>query len=172
MTMAQIPTASPAYNLQDDDTEEIDYCVELTTDVKKCYSLGRTVKWLASVDLFFATIYAFFNYYFLIPMTLIAFGYIGAKKYKITYTVIYLIYTIIINISRLYVFYKYYYSLDVDNRASEMFDFIIVISCFIIGLWISRIIYRFSYLLKKLTSDELEFLRQLTNYHDYTIILW
>ena len=173
MTMAEIPTAPPAYNLHDDDQEEmIGQTEEITTDMKKCYSLSRTVKYLATIDLFFATMYALFNYYFLIPMMLIGFGYIGAKEYKITYTITYLIYTILINIFRLYVFYKYYYSLDSDGRADESFDFIIVLLCFVIGIWIARIIYRFASLLKKLTSDELEFLRQLSNYRNYAVILW
>jgi len=173
MTMAEIPTAPPAYNLHGNDPEEtIGQTEEITIYMKKCYSLSRTVKYLATIDLFFATMYAFFNYYFLIPMILIAFGYIGAKEYKITYTVTYLIYMILINIFRLYVFYKYYYSLDSDGRAHESFDFILVMVCFVIGLWITRIIYRFVSLLKKLSSEELEFLRQLSNNRNYAVILW
>ena len=72
MTMAEIPTAPPAYNLHDDDPEEeIGQTEEITTDMKKCYSLSRTVKYLATIDLFFATMYAFFNYYFFAFYTII-----------------------------------------------------------------------------------------------------
>ena len=96
--MAEIPTAPLAYNLHifidDVPQEEIGQTEEISADMKKCYSLSRTVKYLATIDFFFAAMYAFFNYYFLIPMMLIYFGYIGAKEYKITYTITYLIYTI------------------------------------------------------------------------------
>ena len=68
MTIAQIPTAPPAYDLHDEDIIEcqvIDTADNVSQNIKKCYSLSRSVKALATIDLFFSAFYALFNYYIL-----------------------------------------------------------------------------------------------------------
>jgi len=174
MTMAEIPTAPLAsYNLQDDEsTEIIDHAEEITTDMKQCYSLSQTVKALALVDLFFAIMYAINNAYFFIPIIIIIVGYVGAKRYNLNYIGLYLIYTFIINVARIYFVFYIYYHLTPDKKSDDMFNFITSLMCTLIGIWLLHMIWKLHYLIRKLTSDELEFLQQLSNYSNYTVILW
>ena len=174
MTMAQLPTASPAYNIHNEepDHDDIGIASEVSTDMRNCYSLSKTVKYLALIDFLFSLLYGFYNTYFLIPLIFIGFGYLGAKEYNRQYTAVYLLYTICINIFRSSVFFYAYWKLSPEQKSQNMFDFIIILSCLVIGLWIARIIYRFSYSILQLTQEELFFLRNLGNVRNVRIILW
>ena len=146
MTIAEIPIAPPAYDLHDEDIVDcqvIDTADNVSQNIKKCYSLSRSVKALATIDLFFSAFYALFNYYFFFPLICIAFGLKGSTTYNVTYTAIYLVYTFVINTARLSLFFYYYWGLPNEEKSDEMLNFVVVLLCSLIGLWITRIIHRF-----------------------------
>ena len=175
MTMAQIPTATPAYDLHNEDVVDcqvIDIADNVSGKMEKCYSLSKSVKALATIDLFFSAFYALFNYIFFFPLICIAFGLKGSTTYNLTYTAIYLVYTFLINTLRLSLFFYYYWGLPNEEKSNEMLNFVVVLLCSLIGLWITRIIHRFMCSIRALTSDELNCLRQLENYRNYATVYW
>ena len=88
MTIAQIPTA---YAVDDDETLE-SQITQVSDNVKNCYSLSHTVKWLACTDLIFSMLFAFGNLYFFIPLVFAYTGYIGSKTFNKRYTLTYFFY--------------------------------------------------------------------------------
>ena len=170
MTLSEIPTA---YAIEDEEigtsvqtTEEISY------NVKQCYSLSLTVKWLAWLDVIFSMLYAFGNIYFFIPLLMALTGVIGAKKFDKNYILCYFTYILLINILRFYLFLEFYLELTPDNRGTYSVYFILVILCVFIEFWIARIIYRFYNVMKALSDDDIIFLRLLNSMTDYNVILW
>ena len=159
MTLTDIPTAYAVDSdeiMVDENFDENLEAQEITTEMKKCYSLSITVKYFASIDFLFSLFFAVYNNYFFLPLLLISFGYYGAKDFNLASTIIYFLYTVCINIIRSVVFFDYYYHLNADERGDEMFNFVVLFFCFFIGLWISRIIYSFARLMSKLSEEELK----------------
>ena len=64
---------------------------EISHNMIECYSLGRTVKILCGINIFFNLFYSFYNPYFLIPAIVALTGYYGAKHYNACITLVYLI---------------------------------------------------------------------------------
>ena len=156
----EIPVAAVLYDLEEGDTFNIAY--ELSNKVKLGYQLARQMKWLILADLCAASLFAlhYFSFFFLIIF--IGFGYLGAKRYNLLYIWIYLIITALTNTMRMGIFFFYYY--QSKERETKMFPFIIVITCFIIELWIFKTSFFLIKVIKSLTIDELDILYELNNY--------
>ena len=164
MTIAQIPTASVV--------EDVELGItDIPRKVKICYSLSSTVKCLAYIDFIFSLIFAFGNMYFLIPVMMSVFGYLGAQHFNKTYTLIYFTYIFFINIIRLLLFINAYFTDPIDERTSYV-SFIFLSICTLLEFWISRVIYRFYYSMKDLTLEELYIVKNISDLSNYYTILW
>ncbi len=164
MTIAQIPTASVV--------EDVELGItDIPRKVQICYSLSATVKCLAYIDFIFSLLFAFANMYFLIPVMMSVFGYLGAQHFNKIYTLIYFTYIFFINIIRLLLFINAYFTDPIDERPSYV-SFIFLGICTLLEFWISRIIYRFYYSMKNLTLEELDFVKNLSHLSNYYTILW
>ena len=174
MTMAQIPLADEVENVEYLDEREIQNAeaVHISENMKKCYSLAQTVKWLAFIDFIFSMLYAFSDYYFLLPLCLTLLGIYGAKKYNKLYTILYLLYVFSINIVRLGIFSYVYYNLSSEDKENNAFSFITLTFCALVGLWIAKIVYKFIRSMNHLTPEELSTLRLQEQIGDYYTILW
>jgi hypothetical protein len=145
---------------------------EINDDMIMCYSLGKTVKWLSLIDIFFSCIYALYNPYFFIPIFIALSGYYGAKKYQTCPTLTYFIYNFIGNIARIGYSIYLFSIIDSSQRNDFTFSFIFSLLCGIIGLWIARVIYRFYTYIHKLSPEDLHYLRLLHYYRNYRVIIW
>ena len=166
MTIAQIPIASVV--------EDVELgIVEIPKNIKICYSLSITVKWLALIDFLFSSMFAFGNIYFLIPVIMSLFGYLGSQHFNKTYTFIYFTYIFSINIIRVILFLNTYFNHPHDdNEEPPPLSFVFLIICTLLEFWISRIIYRFYYSMKNLTPQELDIIKNIKQLSEYYTILW
>ena len=134
----------------------------ITDEMKDTYSLSKTTKFLCAIDFVFSFLYAFYNPYFFIPLVISAIGYWGAKNYKLCPIFFYLVYTFIINITRVAVTITYYlHTNDPSIQMYKVVDILITILVFLLGIWIMRIIYKFYSSVKNLSEDELYILRNM-----------
>ena len=131
----------------------------VTENMKICYSLRKTVLLLSMIDMFFSFIYSFYNYWYFFSVLFSLLGYFGSKHYTSKYVFIYSIYLLVNLISRfLFIFYVIYLSVN-NNIHYNSFFYIISIFCFLIEIWVLRIVYRFYNSLKILTLNEINFLK-------------
>uniref|UniRef100_A0A6C0LYP5 Uncharacterized protein n=1 Tax=viral metagenome TaxID=1070528 RepID=A0A6C0LYP5_9ZZZZ len=145
---------------------------EISENMLMCYSLGKTVKWLSLIDIFFSFIYALYNPYFFITIFIAYNGYYGAKKYYTCPTLTYFIYNFVGNIARIGYSIYLFSLIDSEHQNDFTFSFVFSIFCGIIGLWIARIIYRFYLYMNKLSQEELFQLRILHHHRNYRVIIW
>ena len=174
MTFAEIPTAFAVEEEEVNDSEIVNgsEIINITENMKRCYSLSITVKWFTFIDFIFSTLIAFGNMYFIIPVFLSFTGYLGAKGFKKKYILIYFFYVLVNNIWRITLFTDLFYNATPEEKGDYTLNFILIILCSILGLWIARIIYRFYLSIAILTDIELDILRNIRNQRDYYVILW
>ena len=173
MTLAHIPTAEAVEDYEDIEENPIDIAItNISEDMKKCYSLSITVKWFSFIDFLFSTLLAFGNMYFFIPVLLSFSGYWGAKTFDKKYIFIYFLYVLVNNIWRLTLFIDLFSTADPNTKDDYTVNFILIIFCSSLGLWIARIIYKFYEIMKSLTDLELDILRNIRNRRAYYVILW
>ena len=163
--MAEIPTAHAVEDIERGP-------MDITDNMKTCYSLSITVKWLTFIDFIFSILYAFGNLYFSIPLLMSAIGYIGARKFYKKYILCYYLYIIIINIIRCIVFMNFFYGLPEDTENIYLFDYTLVVLCTILEFWIAHIIYKFYRFLVLLSDSEIIYLRMIESLQGYYLILW
>ena len=133
--------------------------ITITDDMVKTYSIARTVKFLAIIDIVFSAIYCFSNPWFIIPLIIAYTGYYGAKTFKENYTFIYASYIIIDAIFKPAIFFWYYATLSNDEKSAHLFNVILIILSFMISMWILDIVYKFFRHMQKLSVEQLEYLR-------------
>ena len=174
MTYVDIPTAHAIEDGEEENQEEVDDAeiVNISDNMKKCYSLSITVKWFTFIDFIFSALIAFGNMFFFIPVFLAFTGYLGAKEFKKNYILIYFLYVLSNNIWRVTLYINLFNNADPDTRGDYTVNFILIILCSFLGLWIARIIYSFYRCITILTDAELDLLKNIRNHRDYYIILW
>lgn len=136
---------------------------DVTNKMKETYALSKTVKCLALIDVAFSFIYAFYNAWFFIPLFFAYFGYFGAQKFKSNYTMIYMIYNILVILFRIVstvlFILSYYNGLEI-NRSTYIFNLIFSFLSIFVEIWIIKIVKRFHKNLIDLTIPELNKLKQ------------
>ena len=140
--------------------EQVVFTEQLREEVINTYALGKTIRWLSGFDIVLSFIYCIYNPYFLIPLCLAFSGYYGAKTYNKTYTTLYMVYILLNSFIRFGVFMYIFNNLDISERSQHWFDFMLVLISCLISLWVSKIIYMFNKIVKELTRDELQLLKQ------------
>ena len=141
----------------------------VTDNMLECYGLARTVKLLTIFDIFVSLFYLFYNPYFLIPMVFAFIGYKGASDFNINQIQCYFLFIICFNIFRLisWGFYLYYG----DNINSLILGTFLIFIIFMIELWIIRIVYRLSNVLKKLSPIQVDIIKNI-DINNYNNIYW
>ncbi len=135
--------------------------LDIRDDMIKTYNYRRSVMWFSGIDIFFSAIYCLYQPYFLIPLLIALTGYYGAKNYNVRLVQCYFVYCVLVNIiGRLSYFFVYYHSLDGQSRQEHVFDFIWVMLCTVISIWICEIIYKFIKYYGKLNEREVLFIKQ------------
>ena len=140
--------------------EPVVFTDQLREEVVKSYALSKTIRWLSGFDIIISFIYCIYNPYFFIPLFLAFSGYYGAKTYNKMYTTLYMIYILLNSFVRFGVFMYIFNNLDGTDRSHHWFDFMLVLISCLISLWVSKIIYMFNKIVKTLTQDELQLLKQ------------
>ena len=160
MNNNNIPVAKVVTGRYDDNFIDIELGNNNLSDkIITAYSLSRTVKWLAIIDIVFSVLIGLYNYYFLIPLMCAAFGYYGAIKFNKNYINIYLIYNILNIILR--TVYTVYMIVQLNGDNNYNFSIFISILCILIEFWILRIIYKFNKALSELSVNELVTIKNL-----------
>ena len=121
------------------------------------YNLSKTTRFLAAIDIFFALIYCFYNYFFFIAFIVAFSGYYGAKKYNSTYLLIYATYLFLNNISRIgdIAYTIYYYDQNKINDRTNVNTSIVLASIFcLFNIYIARFVCVFWSKIKKMTPHE------------------
>ena len=131
---------------------------DIPDHVIKCYQLAKTVMLFAMIDIIFGVFYAFFSFYYLIPLLIAIYGYYSAKKYNSGGVLCYTIYQVVINIIRLGLAIYSYVLIRQDNTITDytMYNFYIVLSVLttLLGLYIARFGYRLYKSIQSLTDLE------------------
>ena len=133
--------------------------ITITDDMVKTYSIARTVKILAIIDMVFSAIYCIYNPWFFISLIIAYTGYYGAKTFKENYTFIYASYIIIDAIFKPAIFFWYYATLSNNEKSDHLFNVILIILSFMISMWILDIVYKFFKYMRKLSIEQLKYLR-------------
>jgi len=175
--MTEIPTADVIVEEEIEDNAEIVDAVELPSDeyitqeMHMAISLSRVVKCLTIFDFLFALLYALEkSYYF--PALIFSFvGYHGADKFNKSVILFYSIYIFLINAIRLTLFFLSYTHLDEKQREGEEISFILVAICCIIGIWVSTIIHRLYTLIRNLTAEQIDDVKEISRYSDYSMYI-
>ena len=144
----------------------------ITDNMLVSYNLSKSVIVFAIIDLIFGLLYAFLNNWFFIPIIFALFGYYGAKNYDKCLTFLYASNIFLINISRIIYSTYIYYNLSGNEKQNYIYDFILIMFCGILGLWISKIICKFYSSLNKLTNEEIDILKLVRYLENSKIIYW
>lgn len=141
----------------------------ITTRMKECYALSRTVKCLALIDFTFSFIYALYNFWYFIPLLFSYSGYYGAKNFNTKYTFIYVIYLLLNTISRI-LFFVY---VCLNQSIVSNFNYFVIVSIIsvFIEFWILKVVHHFYKLLKQFSIFEIENLRQIRHL-EYRVIYY
>jgi hypothetical protein len=142
--------------------------------IVKCYQLSTTVKIFAIIDIIFSCLYAFYSFFYLLPLLIAFYGYYSAKMYISSGVLTYSIYQILNNIIRLALAIGYYVKIKKNNNindySNENLGMCFVILSNLLGLYIARFSYKLYKSLKSLTKDEYTNLLVLT--YPINIIYW
>ena len=137
----------------------------ISNKMKITYSLSKTVKCLALIDICFSVLYAFYNFWYFLPLLFGYFGYVGASKFKKNYISIYLCYNICNILSRFIftIMFAYTYSQGSLNISENQFSLNIILSvlCILLEFWIFKVIHKFRNYLSDLSIFELSRLQDL-----------
>jgi|SaaInlStandDraft_2_1057019.scaffolds.fasta_scaffold103973_2 hypothetical protein len=131
----------------------------ITDTMLECYGLSKTVKLLTFIDIFFSMFYLFYNPYFLIPLVFAFIGYAGAKDFDSNKVNCYLLFIALFNFFRILSWGFYIYNNDDYNNIILGSFFVFI--CFVIELWLVRIVYRFLKCLNKLSNIQLDIIRNV-----------
>lgn len=126
-----------------------------STKLIHIYNMSKTIKLLALIDICFNIFYSFFHFFYIIPLIMSIFGYYGAQKFNKVYIIIYGIYIIIFNLIKSILLFIYF--------NTSIFDIILSFICFIIGLFICKLLISFYKLINNLSNEELNLLNNLKN---------
>ena len=147
---------------------------ETNEKIIKCYQLSATVKIFAIIDIIFSCLYAFYSFFYLLPLLIAFYGYYSAKMYISSGVLTYSIYQILNNITRLALAIEYYIRIKKNNNindySNENLGMCYVILSNLLGLYIARFSYKLYKSLKSLTKEEYTNLLVLT--YPINIIYW
>jgi len=135
----------------------------------RLYRLSHTVKLLAIIDTFFSFFYLlvtpYLGLYSLFSLIISMCGYYGAKNLKKNDTLIYLIFfslkTLLNIVVPIYLFCNY-------NTSTNWILFNVFIM--LLEVYLTSIIYKFYFTLKKYTDQELDIIRLMTQ--PVRVIIW
>jgi hypothetical protein len=137
----------------------------ISNKMKITYSLSKTVKCLALIDICFSVLYAFYNFWYFLPLLFGYFGYVGASQFKKNYISIYLCYNICNILSRFIfiIMFAYAYLQGSLNIKESQFSLNIIFSilCILLEFWILKVIHKFRNYLSDLSESELNRLQDL-----------
>ena len=136
------------------------------------HDISKGVITLACIDVFFSIIYALLNVWFFIPIIFGLCGYYGAKNFDKCLTYLYGANIYLVNTTRIIYSTYIYYNLSNEDKITNIYNFIIIILCGLIGLWISKMICKFYSSLARLTQDEINSLRLVRYLENSRTIYW
>ena len=147
---------------------------DIPSHIAECYQLSKTVMLFAMIDIFFGLFYAFFSFYYLLPLLIAIYGYYSAKKYNANGVLFYTIYQVFVNLIRLGFAINSYVLIRNDNSISDYssYDFYIILAVLttILGLYIARFCYKLYKAINKLSLLEKERLIMLN--YPVRVIYW
>ena len=143
-------------------------------NVIECYQLSKTVMLFALIDIFFGFFYAFFSFYYLIPLIIAIYGYYSAKRYNASGVLFYTVYQVFVNIIRLSFSIYAYVLIRQDNSISDYtnYNLYIILSVFstMLGLYIARFCYKLYKAINRLSSTEKDRLIMLN--YPIRVVYW
>ena len=129
----------------------------ISNNLLRIFSLSKTTRFLATIDIFFALIYSLYNFYFFIPFLIAFSGYYGAKFYNNCSILVYATYLFLINIARVstIIFTIYYYNNNPNEDSSNIGPTIFFASIIcLLNLWIAKFVCVFWNFVKNMTNEE------------------
>ena len=155
------PVATQVHEINSDEVIIVNQNINNNIDSKilYAYNVSYSIKILACIDIFFNVLYSFYHYFYLFPVILSLFGYLGAKYYNKIFIFIYSIYIMFFNIIKLVLVHYIYSSNSSIYFSNLIFTFINIL----IGFWILKIVCNFYKALNLLNEEELNILKNLKN---------
>jgi len=157
---------------------EHDYCetiiseIQVTEPMIQAFNLSRMVKMLSLIDLLFALVFAMGNLFFFIPIFMPIVGFLGAVYYKKNYILSYFIFILGLTLTRAILYVYIFINLTTKEQNDRNQTIPILMISTIIELWISKIIYKFYVVIKKLSLLQITHLKISSNITNPRLILW
>tara|TARA_Y100000591_G_C21600180_1_gene577609 strand:+ start:186 stop:674 length:489 start_codon:yes stop_codon:yes gene_type:complete len=126
-----------------------------------CISYSYSVKVISCIQIFFNVLTVFSNPYFIFQILFSMCGYYGAKKYNLCLTYIYFVHTWFSCLSEVFLLY-FINTQDFPSYESRIFTNITFVLILLCNIYITKIVHRFSISLKKLTIEDINYIRQGT----------
>ena len=127
--------------------------------LQKCWRYGKTTKMVALIDLFFCALASMVDTPLMLLLIIMPFcGYVGAKKYNLCNTGVYMLYCIMLSVGRViqldYILDdKYEYINEYSSNRKTAICVIYGISI-VVQIWISWIVLKFYNMLLHLNNEE------------------
>ena len=155
--------------------ESIEIVSEIPDNIMNSFSISFTLQNLIIFNVFLSLSYAIYWVYYMPLLLFEGVGYIGAKEFNLTYIYIYLIYTILFNITRISSFFEVYPNEDLiitkEEEENEQINALLLVCCIIFSIWISKLVIHFIRKLNNLSQDELKILQDIRHIENLRIII-
>jgi|UniRef100_A0A6C0ITT2 hypothetical protein len=153
VVQAQVVRVIPINNAHEPEATQL----TISDDMKKAYSYSYTIKWVSGIDIFFALLYSFYNWYWLFFVLCSYAGYHGAKKFKIFQLYFYFTYevvSVIVKIASLIIMIS-------DQTKMDGYGFTMSILSIIIGIWVSELTSKLIMMMRHMSDEQLNLLRNI-----------
>ena len=131
--------------------------ISITSNMRKIYAIRKTLMILCLIDIFFSFLYAITNITMLVPLFFAVCGYYGLKHYRLENTYFYVGYELITVLGRIILF-GYYVA---NGIVLDGFSILMLILSTIVGIWVLELLYKYITILKILTEDDIQLLKNM-----------
>jgi len=131
--------------------------ITVSDNMRKIYAMRKTLIILCLCDMLFSFLYALNDITMLIPLIFAGCGYYGVKNYKLINTYFYIIYELITITGRIILFI---YFVSTGTIFGPFFTIMLILSS-IIGFWVLELLYKYTKILKNISIDELNLLKNM-----------
>ena len=128
----------------------------ITDNMKKTYQYAYSLKLFTGIDIFFNFLYCLIDPFWFIPLLCSVSGYYGAKHMKKKFILFYFAYESISLISKFVLFY-----FIVTEQSYTIYSMVMLWLSIIVNVWILKITVKFINLIRQLSDQEIELLRNV-----------
>jgi len=140
--------------------------------ISQCYNLSLTARCMAIVDILGTILFAINYTYYIFAVVFSIFGYIASTFYIYGLLLFFEYYLMLMNIIRSTILISLFINQTTSERKENLVLFITGSVLFLFELWYLRIIHRCRKVLKKLSTEEIAYIRTISDCEYGTFTCW